>query len=111
VTAGAFLLVGAVSFGACVAMSLVVCGIVLDHRDRAARSVQAPGLVGLPAPALVERTPALAGVLPAPAPAGAALVAAASAIKAHELAETGFTQQPGLPIPEPGPATNPVVHL
>jgi hypothetical protein len=112
-TAGPFFLVGALSCGASVAMGLVVCGIVLDHRDRAARSLEAPGLAGGElARAVVEPTTALAGVLPqTPTPAGAAIVAAVSAIHAHELDETLPTLPPPLPIPEPRPATNPVVHL
>jgi hypothetical protein len=109
--AGAFVLVGGLSFGACVAMSLVVCGIVLDHRDRAARSAQAPRLAAELAPAVLEPTTAFAGVFPAPAPAGAAIVAAASALATRELAETGLTQPPPLPIAEPGPAAPSVVHL
>jgi hypothetical protein len=112
VTAGAFFLVGALSCGACVAMGLVVCGIVLDHRDRAARSLEAPGLAGDLARAVVEPKTALAGVLPqTPAPAGAAIVAAVSAIQAHELAETLPTLPPSLPIAEHGPAAEPVVHV
>ena len=108
-TAGAFFLVGALSCGACVAMGLVVCGIVLDHRDRAARPLEAPGL----ARAVVEPATALAGVLPqTPAPAGAAIAAVVSAIQARELDETLPTLPPPLPIAEPSRAADhPVAHL